>query len=279
MKSSTNDAVLDRAVRLLDAFRTAPELTLDELAERSRLARSTAHRLAGQLVRLGLLERSQRGWRLGMTLFELGQLVPRQQRLRDVALAYMEDLYEATKETVQLAVLDESEVLYLEIISGHRKVKTPSRRGGRMPAHCTALGKAMLAFSDDVGRSWIERNHPLVTRTATTLADPRALAKELQDIRRTGLAYDRRSRLQASSASPRPYSPQMGPLARPCPSRCPPAGASPPPRWRPPFAREAVPCHASCSDYTHELDSRVRRASVNEARVHVLYSRTPRGPE
>jgi len=111
VKSSTNDAVLDRAVRLLDAFRTAPELTLDELAERSRLARSTAHRLAGQLARLGLLERSQRGWRLGMTLFELGQLVPRQQRLRDVALAYMEDLYEATKETIQLAVLDESEVL------------------------------------------------------------------------------------------------------------------------------------------------------------------------
>jgi IclR family acetate operon transcriptional repressor len=191
VKSSSNDAVLDRAVRLLDAFRTASELTLGELAERSGLARSTAPRLAGQLVRLGLLERSQRGWRLGTTLFELGQLVPRQQRLRDVALAYMEDLYEATRETVQLAVLDESEVLYVEIISGHRKVKTPSRRGGRMPAHCTALGKAMLAFSDDVGRSWIERHSPLVARTATTLADPRQLAKELQDIRRAGLAYDR----------------------------------------------------------------------------------------
>ena len=191
MKSSSNDAVLDRAVRLLDAFRTSSELTLDELAERSGLPRSTAHRLAGQLVRLGLLERSRRGWRLGTTLFELGQLVPRQQRLRDVALAYMEDLYEATRETVQLAVLDESEVLYVEIISGHRKVATPSRRGGRMPAHCTALGKAMLAFSDDVGRSWIERHRPLVARTATTFADPRELAKELQDIRRAGLAYDR----------------------------------------------------------------------------------------
>jgi IclR family transcriptional regulator, acetate operon repressor len=192
VKSSTNDAVLDRAFRLLNAFRVgASELTLDELAAASGLARSTAHRLTGQLVSLGLLERSQRGWRLGMTLFELGQLVPRQQRLRDVALAYMEDLYEATKETVQLAVLDESEVLYLEIISGHRKVNTPSRRGGRMPAHCTALGKAMLAFSDDVGRSWIDRNRPLVTRTARTLADPRELAKELQDIRRAGLACDR----------------------------------------------------------------------------------------
>jgi DNA-binding IclR family transcriptional regulator len=103
----------------------------------------------------------------------------------------MEDLYEATKETVQLAVLDESEVLYVEIISGHRKVATPSRRGGRMPAHCTALGKAILAFSDDVGRAWIERHSPLETRTAWTLADPAALARELQDIRRAGVAYDR----------------------------------------------------------------------------------------
>jgi DNA-binding IclR family transcriptional regulator len=184
--------VLDRAVRLLDAFRSAgPELTLDELATSSGLPRSTAHRLAGQLVRLGMLERSRRGWRLGLTLFELGQLVHRQQRLRDIALAYMEDLYEATKETVQLAVLDDGEVLYVEIISGHRKVATPSRRGGRMPAHCTGIGKAMLAFSPDVGRAWLAAHDPLPARTPATITDPAVLARELQDIRRLGLAYDR----------------------------------------------------------------------------------------
>jgi IclR family transcriptional regulator, acetate operon repressor len=192
MTNSTPDAVLDRAFRLLDAFRAAPaELTLDELTARSGLPRSTAHRLAGQLVALGALERSRRGWRLGMTLFELGQMVPRQQRLRDVALAYMEDLYEATKETVQLAVLDDADVLYVEIISGHRKVTTPSRRGGRMPAHCTALGKAMLAFSPDAGREWVARHAPLVARTSRTLTDPTLFARELQDILRLGLAYDR----------------------------------------------------------------------------------------
>jgi IclR family acetate operon transcriptional repressor len=192
MKSSTTDAVLDRAFRLLDAFRVPPQnLTLDELAARSGLPRSTAHRLAGQLERLGALERSRRGWRLGMTLFELGQMVPRQQRLRDVALAYMEDLYEATRETVQLAVLDDGEVLYVEIIAGHRRVATPSRRGGRMPAHCTALGKAMLAFSADAGRGWIAEHPELVARTPRTLTDPALLRRELHDVRRLGLAYDR----------------------------------------------------------------------------------------
>ncbi len=192
MKGTSNDAVLDRAFRLLDAFRGAgSDLTLDDLVGRSGLARSTAHRLAGQLVALGALERSQRGWRLGTTLFELGQLVPRQRRLRDVAVAYMEDLYEATKETVQLAVLDGDEVLYVEIISGHRKVATPSRRGGRMPAHCTAIGKVMLAFSSDVGRSWISEHQPLAALTPTTVSNPERLARELQDIRRAGLSYDR----------------------------------------------------------------------------------------
>jgi DNA-binding IclR family transcriptional regulator len=192
MPSSTTDAVLDRAFRLLDAFRGAPQnLTLDELTARSGLPRSTTHRLAGQLERLGALERSRRGWRLGRTLFGLGQMVPRQQRLRDVALAYMEDLYEATKETVQLAVLDDGEVLYVEIISGHRRVPTPSRRGGRMPAHCTALGKAMLAFSADAGQDWIAQHPVLPARTARTLTDPALLQRELHDVRRLGLAYDR----------------------------------------------------------------------------------------
>jgi DNA-binding IclR family transcriptional regulator len=192
MQTPTTDAVLDRAFRLLDAFRAAPQnLTLDELTARTGLPRSTTHRLAGQLERLGALERSRRGWRLGMTLFELGQMVPRQQHLRDVALAYMEDLYEATRETVQLAVLDDGEVLYVEIISGHRRVATPSRRGGRMPAHCTALGKAMLAFSADAGQGWVAQHPELPARTSRTLTDPVLLQRELHDVRRLGLAYDR----------------------------------------------------------------------------------------
>jgi len=192
MRSSDGKTVIDRTFRLLRAFPAGTtELTLDELANRSGLARSTAHRLAVQLAAQRALERTRGGWRLGIALFELGQSVPRQQRLRDVALAYMEDLYEATRETVQLAVLDDGEVLYIEIISGHRRAPTPSRRGGRMPAHCTALGKSLLAFSDDVGRRWLEDHTPLQARTAQTITAPEQLQRELHDVRRMGVAYDR----------------------------------------------------------------------------------------
>jgi DNA-binding IclR family transcriptional regulator len=192
MRTTDHDGVLDRTFRLLGAFApTRPELTLTELAASSGLPRSTAHRLAQQLTAHGALERSPRGWRLGLRLFELGQLVPRQQRLRELALAHMQDLYELTHETVQLAVLDGGEVLYVEIISGHRKVPTPSRRGGRMPAHCTALGKALLAFAPDGGAAAIEATGPLEARTAHTITDPRRLVSELHDVRREAVAYDR----------------------------------------------------------------------------------------
>lgn len=191
MRSSDGDAVIGRTFRLLSAFTPERvELTLDELAQGSGIPRSTAHRLAGQLVAQGVLERSKRGWRLGVRLFELGQRVPRQQRLRDHALAHMEDLYEATHETVHLAVLDGGEVLYVEILSGHRKVPTPSRRGGRMPVHCTAVGKALLAFSADLGASVLAANAPLERRTPRTTTDPARLSRELRDVRATGLAYD-----------------------------------------------------------------------------------------
>lgn len=190
--ANDGDAVIGRAFRLLRVFKAgSAELTLDELTTRSELPRSTTHRLVHQLVAQGVLERTRRGWRLGVELFELGQMVPRPQRLRDVALGYMEDLYEATRQTIQLAVLDDDDVLYVEIICGHQKAPTPSRRGGRMSAHCTALGKALLAFSGDAGQGWTKNNLPLARRTANTLTDPRSLLRELGEVRRLGLAYDR----------------------------------------------------------------------------------------
>ncbi|HEY3772907.1 MAG TPA: IclR family transcriptional regulator [Solirubrobacteraceae bacterium] len=192
MRTSDHDAVLDRAFRLLAAFTPDHgELTLAELAAASDLPRSTAHRLAGQLTEHGALERSARGWRLGLRLFELGQLVPRQERLRELALAHMQDLYELTHETIQLAVLDGGQVLYVEILSGHRKVPTPSRRGGRMPVHCTALGKALLAFAPDGGAAAVEAAGRLDARTGHTITDPQRLMSELHDVRRHAVAYDR----------------------------------------------------------------------------------------
>lgn len=189
---ATRDGVLVRAVRVLDCFSPqAQEMTLDELADSTGLPRSTVHRLTHQLAAEGMLEPTRRGWRLGTRLFELGQLVPTQQLLRELALPHMGDLYEVTHQTIQLAVLDNSEVLYVEVLAGHGRVDTPSRRGGRMPAHCTAVGKALLAFC---GEEPAERLH-LERRTARTITDSSELRTALHEVRREGLAYDREESL------------------------------------------------------------------------------------
>jgi IclR family acetate operon transcriptional repressor len=180
--------LLVRAFSVLAAFAPGhPERSLAELTEITGVPRSTVHRLAGQLVELGALERTPRGWRLGMRMFELGQLVPAQQRLREAALPHMSGLYEASRQTVQLAVLDEREVVYIEVLHGRRKVPSPSRRGGRMPAHCTAVGKVLMAFGPDAR---IASGDRLTARTRFTITEPAALHTELADIRRSALAFD-----------------------------------------------------------------------------------------
>jgi DNA-binding IclR family transcriptional regulator len=100
-------SVLARGLLLLDAFGAADaELTLAQLSARTGLPKPTAHRLAAELVTWGGLERTERGYRLGMALFVLGQRVPGQRGLREAALPYLEDLYEATHENVHLTVFD-----------------------------------------------------------------------------------------------------------------------------------------------------------------------------
>ncbi len=140
-------SVLARGLRLLDAFGSGDTtLTLTELAERTGLPKPTAYRLLSQLVAWGGLERDGCAYRIGMKLFVLGQRVPLQRRLRDAALPYLEDLYEATHENIHLSVLDGAGTLFLEKVSGRDSMPIGSRVGVRMPAYCTATGKVLLAF-------------------------------------------------------------------------------------------------------------------------------------
>ena len=113
-------SLLGKARLILDSFDAdSGALSLTELANRSGVAKATVHRIAGELVSLGLLERVGTKYRLGLRLFELGQLVPRQRILREVSLTYVQDLHAATRETVHLAIRDGLDVLYIDKISGH----------------------------------------------------------------------------------------------------------------------------------------------------------------
>jgi DNA-binding IclR family transcriptional regulator len=90
-----------------------------------------------------------------LRLWEIGSLAPRTTSLRDITTPFMQDLYEATHENVQLAVLDGREALYLEKITGRRSVGAKTRRGGRLPLHATAVGKPCWRTRR---RSWWRRS-------------------------------------------------------------------------------------------------------------------------
>lgn len=185
------ESVLARACLILDAF--GPDTTMlgtSELARRCGLPKSTTHRMVRELVTLHLLEQVGTEVRLGLRLFELGQLVPRQRALKEAALPYLEDLREATGCNVHLAVLEGVEVVYVEILTVRNRPKLPSRVGGRLPAHATGVGKAILAHGPrEVVRARIEAGLDRLTPYTVTLPGP--LVRELAAIRRTGVSFDR----------------------------------------------------------------------------------------
>ncbi len=184
-------SVLGRVLAVLGAFdERTPVLGLADIARRCELPKSTVHRLVGEMVSEHLLARADDGsYRLGLRLFELGELVPQHRSLSEAALPIMEDLRDATHHRIHLAVLDGVEVVYLQILGSAGK-RITSRTGGRLPAHATGVGKAILAYSPAaVVKARIEAGLPRFTpRTITT---PGALTRELREVRTEGLAYDR----------------------------------------------------------------------------------------
>lgn len=190
--SRDDRASVDKAICLLTAFgsQAATGVGVSELARRACLSKSTAFRVLGMLERNGVVERVGRGYRLGGRLAELGRTVyaPEHDRLRDQLTPFVSDLYEATHETVHLVALHGPDVVYLAKLFGHRQVKAPSRVGGRVPAHATAGGKAMLAYDSDALEQTVANG--LVPLTAATITDPDVLTRQLDSVRATGIAAE-----------------------------------------------------------------------------------------
>lgn len=184
------DTVLGKAVTILRAFKADDQaLSLAELVRRTTLHKATLHRLAGELVAIRLLDRVEGGYRLSGGLFELGMRASVERSLIEVAMPFLQDLYERTHETVHLGIREGHEVVYVVKIGGHRQAAAPSRTGGRMPLHCTAIGKALLAWADDDLRADVLAG-PLARRTPRTVVAPGLLRRQLATVVERGVAYE-----------------------------------------------------------------------------------------
>ena len=182
---------LDRAAAILGAFdATHRELTLAALVARSGLPRSTTHRTADRMIRLGWLEKPGDRYRIGNRLFEVASLAPIRLELREAVLPFLQDLHQATRITVQLGVLDGTQILVVEKITGHRAMPMLSQTGGMIPAYCSALGRAILAYSEPAVIDAVLAG-PLHARTPRTLTGRVAIMRELTAVPERGWAVDR----------------------------------------------------------------------------------------
>ncbi|GAA2972055.1 DNA-binding IclR family transcriptional regulator [Microbacterium terrae] len=184
-------SVLDRITAVLEAFGEHDDgLGVSELARRANLPKSTVSRIAADLVGQRFLDRDGDRLYIGVRLFELGQTVEMPRRLRRAALPVMNELRDRTGQTVNLAVLEAADVIIVATVRGEPTSKPPTRVGGRLPAHATALGKALLAFSPHAVVAGVV-GAGLGPLTPRTICDPAVLQQELADIRRAGVAVER----------------------------------------------------------------------------------------
>lgn len=184
------NSVLAKIMAVLHSFVADDRaVSLAELGRRTGLPKGTLHRVCTDLTAARLLDRASDGYRLGGHLFELGMRASVERGLVDVATPFMEDLYELTHETVHLGVREASEVVYVAKIGGHRQAAAPSRVGGRLPLHCTAIGKILLAHAPaEVVDSYLAGE--LQRRTPRTIVAPGLLQQQLEQIRDTGIAFE-----------------------------------------------------------------------------------------
>ncbi|MFJ2114800.1 IclR family transcriptional regulator [Streptomyces sp. NPDC087850] len=210
---SDQRTAVDKALALLKSLAEQDrEIGVSELARRASLTKSTAFRLLGILQRNDLVERVGSDYRLGAQLFDIGTRVygPRSLQLRERLLPHLADLYVLTQETVHLAVLHDTDIVFVNKIHGHRATPSPSRIGARLPAYCTAVGKALLAFDHDAAEAAISAGLPKLTNS--TITDPAVFRAELRRIRQDGIAYDRQ---EAALGLVCVAVPIMGPAGRP----------------------------------------------------------------
>ena len=178
---------------ILAAFRAdRPELRLSDISRHAGLPLTTTHRLVRELTAWGALERSAAGsYHIGLRLWEVASLAPRGLRLREIALPYLEDLYEATHENVQLAVREGLELVFVERLLGRDAVPVLTRVGGRFALHATGVGLVLLAFAPAEVQEQV-LDGPLERWTPETITSPARLRRVLADVRQRDYAVSDR---------------------------------------------------------------------------------------
>jgi DNA-binding IclR family transcriptional regulator len=213
METGSRIQSVARALAILDALAEARrELALHEIAERLALPKSTTHGLISTLRDFGYVEQCAftAKYKLGLRLFEVGSVVALGWDVRTIAAPYIEKLLEEMRETVHLVILDKYEVLYIDKRESSESLRIASQVGMRLPAHCTGVGKVLLAHLSPQDRREVIAAKGLPRYTRNTLTDAASLEAELSRIREQGYSIDNEEIMDSLKCVAAPIRDQSG---------------------------------------------------------------------
>lgn len=181
---------VERALDVIEAVaRSGRAMSLGDVADRTGLPKSSTHRVLSALQDRGYVAREGELYSVGIRCFELGSLWAQNLDLRAIASPHLRALNDETRETIHLAIYDNSDVVYIEKLDCHHAVTAKSYVGRRCPAFCVSTGRALLAH-----QPWpeIDRvlNEPLPRYTENTVTDKTELRNILQKVREQGYAVN-----------------------------------------------------------------------------------------
>ena len=182
---------VDRALDILLCFSTkTPELSMTQISEKTAMNKSTVHRLLATLEAKRFVERDQTTglYHPGNRLLQMAFLTLERNDLRSVAAPFIKNLNELHRETITLSIIDETDVVYINVMESPQSVKIAAQPGQRLPAFCTASGKVIMAYaSDNVISKIYQKEFPKYTET--TVRDPQIMQHILELVRERGFAY------------------------------------------------------------------------------------------
>ncbi len=190
-ETKTNQS-LEKALGLLKSLSDHDGLSLTELAEKTALPPSTTHRLLSTLANHDLVavdELSQK-WSIGIEALRIGMAFQRRNKILLAGRPAMTDLMEATGETVNMAMLDGFEVVFVSQVECHETIRAFFGIGQRRASHASGIGKALLAQMAAERLEPFLRGASLARFTPATITDPDLLRAELETIRRRGWSID-----------------------------------------------------------------------------------------
>lgn len=170
------------------------EIGIAEISKQLNMGLSTVHRVLSTLKYRGYIIQNKKNakYRLGIKLFELGCEVQNTKSLIRIIRPYLGKLLKMTNETANLAILEGKDVVYLDTFGSSEILRTEIIPGTRTPAHCTALGKAILAHLSDSEFNYLyQSNESIISLTSKSISSLGDLKKELKKVKEQGYALDR----------------------------------------------------------------------------------------